>query len=433
MKSIKRNKYRINILLNYIFKIITIGLGLYSTRITIGYLGNTLYGLWATIASIISWMSSGDFGIGNGLRNKYTQAYSANDQNRQTQLIATGVITLSKISFVIFFVVIGLTEILISLGIINNVVRLPMYITGLFFCVNMVLGISQSIVYARQKSWLVTASGFFVTTLNVAAILLLELLEIQADLTVFAIVHGLCTTIPNIFIIVYIKITGCDLLKTCNKSNYSRELRAGIVNTGLLFFCLQICSIVLNSTDNVIINYLFDSDMVTKYSAITKVYETGQSLFTIVLISLWSAVTFYSTRNNFQWIISEVKNLLLLLVAYSVGVVAVSLGLNPIIHIWLGENAFYYKPELVALFCVYGITIAFTSIFVNIANGLQKLKLQLIISVVGAVSNIPLSFYFAKTCGMGIFGVKFATFLAAALMAITVPVQILILLYRKKQ
>lgn len=433
MESIKRNKYRNNILLNYIFKIFTIGLGLYSTRITIGYLGNTLYGLWATIASIISWMSSGDFGIGNGLRNKYAQAYSANDQERQNQLIATGAVTLSKISLVIFFVVIGLTEILILLRIINNVVRLPMYITGLFFCVNMVLGISQSIVYARQKSWLVTANGFFITTLNVTAILLLELLGIQADLTIFAIIHGFCTTIPNIFIMVYLKITGCDLLKTCKKSNFSRELRVGIVNTGLAFFCLQICSIVLNSTDNVIINYLFDSDMVTKYSAITKVYETGQSLFSIVLIAFWSAVTFHAARDNYQWIISEVKRLLLLWGVYSVGVIVVSLVLNPIIHIWLGENAFYYEPELVALFCVYGITIAFTSIFVNIANGLQKLKLQLIISVIGAVSNIPLSFYFAKVCGMGVLGVKLATFLAAVLMAITVPVQILLLLYRKKQ
>ena len=79
--------------MNYIVKIFGIVISLLSTRVTINYLGNNLYGLWVTIASIVSWMSSGDFGIGNGLRNQYAQAYAQGDKPRQTALIATGMNT----------------------------------------------------------------------------------------------------------------------------------------------------------------------------------------------------------------------------------------------------------------------------------------------------------------------------------------------------
>ena len=66
-------------------------LGLMVVKINLKYLGASLYGLWVTIASIVSWMSSGDFGIGNGLRNKLAEAYGNNNINEQYKYIATAV------------------------------------------------------------------------------------------------------------------------------------------------------------------------------------------------------------------------------------------------------------------------------------------------------------------------------------------------------
>ena len=202
---------------------------------------------------------------------------------------------------------------------------------------------------------------------------------------------------------------------------------------GMNFFGIQICSIVLYSTDNLIINYLFDGEAVTKYSVITKVYDTGQNLFAIMLIALWSAVTYQSVKNNMDWIKGQIKKLLMVWCIYVVGVIGVSLLFNPIVKIWIGAKASYYEPALVALFAVYGITISFSAIFVNVINGLNQIKLQLIVSIIGAAINVPLSVFFASNLGMGIFGIKLATLVSAILTAIAIPIQVWFLLYKNKE
>ena len=171
----------------------------------------------------------------------------------------------------------------------------------------------------------------------------------------------------------------------------------------------------------------------TKYSVITKVYDTGQNLFAIMLIALWSAVTYQSVKNNMDWIKGQIKKLLMVWCIYVVGVIGVSLLFNPIVKIWIGAKASYYEPALVALFAVYGITISFSAIFVNVINGLNQIKLQLIVSIIGAAINVPLSVFFASNLGMGIFGIKLATLVSAILTAIAIPIQVWFLLYKNKE
>jgi O-antigen/teichoic acid export membrane protein len=190
-----------------------------------------------------------------------------------------------------------------------------MYITGAFFCINLCLGITQSIAYSFQKSWLTTFSNCLVSCFSVVVILLLISTNVSADLVLFAMVNGICTTIPNIILIFILKHQGINIFKAISSKNIDKNLRGSIMNAGLQFLGLQICSIVLYSTDNLIINYLISSEMVTKYSIITKIYDTGSSLFAILLISLWSAVTFHIAQNDYEWVRKKIKDLLKILIA----------------------------------------------------------------------------------------------------------------------
>ena len=119
----------------------------------------------------------------------------------------------------------------------------------------------------------------------------------------------------------------------------------------------------------------------------------------------------------------KIKELMLVWCVFAVGVVGVSLLFNPIVRIWLGEKAFCYEPSLVLLFGLYCVTTAFSSIFVNIMNGAGEVRLQLALSIFGAIINIPLSVFLARTLGWGIFGVKFATYISAVVTAIGMPIQ----------
>ena len=46
--------------------------------ITLNYLDKTRYGLWTALYSLLNWMFLFDIGIGNGLRNKFTELKATN-------------------------------------------------------------------------------------------------------------------------------------------------------------------------------------------------------------------------------------------------------------------------------------------------------------------------------------------------------------------
>lgn len=308
-----------------------------------------------------------------------------------------------------------------------------MHITSIFFCINLCLGVSQSIAFSYQKSWLASMVACFISGLSIAIVFLLTFFDVQANLSVFAVVNGISTMIPNLVLIFILKREGVEFFDRHTSKNYDSNLRKSIMNMGMQFFGLQLCSVILYSTDNIIINYLLDSEMVTKYSVITKIFDTGSNLFSILLVTLWSAVTLHIAQNDYKWIRLKLKELLKFWVLFAVGVVTVAILFNYIVTIWLGEDAFYYEPSLIILFALYCLTTTFSAIFVNILNGAGIIRLQLAIAVIGAVLNIPLSVLFARSLEMGIFGIKLATYISAIMVAIAMPIQAMTFLKRKEK
>ena len=69
-----------NITVSFISKAISILIGFIIVPLTLSYIGEVEYGIWLTIASIISWFSFFDIGLGNGLRNKLAEALAKDDQ-----------------------------------------------------------------------------------------------------------------------------------------------------------------------------------------------------------------------------------------------------------------------------------------------------------------------------------------------------------------
>lgn len=423
LKGKLEDDYHRNVILNYCFKGLSIILGLISTRLILGYLGITLYGLWLTISSVISWMSSGDLGIGNGLRNELAKAFGEGDKEKEVKLIVSAFNSMLKVSGTLFAIIVVLSEIFFYIGILPPAVRIAMHTTSIFFCINLLLGVSQSVALGYQKSWLTSLTASEIQICLILSVIFMKAVGIEANLNFYAVVNGLCTTIPNIILIYILNSKGIKVINS-NKSKIDRAISKSIMNTGIQFFGIQICAVILYSTDNLIINKIISSDMVTKYEVISKIYNTGNGLFSILLIALWSAVTYQLAQKNIKWVKDKIKQLLVFWFVYSGGVIIISLCFNFIVKIWLGTDAINYEWTIITLFGVYSSMTAFSAIFVNVLNGMGKIRLQFALAVVSALINIPLSIVFANDFGMGIFGIKFATFLSAAITAIIMPIQV---------
>lgn len=132
IKTFSKNIYK-NTIWNIILRILGMVFSLLLVRYSIKYLDSSLYGLWITIASIAAWANACDLGISNGLRNELAKAIANEDYLRQKNLIYTAVIMLTKLSLVIFFGLTVLTECFFIFGIMNSIVRIPMYITNITY------------------------------------------------------------------------------------------------------------------------------------------------------------------------------------------------------------------------------------------------------------------------------------------------------------
>lgn len=67
-------KVKKNILASVLIKGVDFLVYLLLVPVTLGYLNQYEYGIWLTLSSILMWINSFDIGLGNGLRNKLSEA-----------------------------------------------------------------------------------------------------------------------------------------------------------------------------------------------------------------------------------------------------------------------------------------------------------------------------------------------------------------------
>ncbi|MEW8956418.1 lipopolysaccharide biosynthesis protein [Clostridium sp.] len=409
---------RVHTLINYIAKFFNIVINLYMVRLTLNYLGEDRNGLWATLLSIIAMMAIGDLGIGNGVKNRLTEALAKDDKDKEKSYISTAYITLFLISLVVCIIAILFSKIFVTEGFGYPDFKGALYIVIVGFALNFITGLINSILYAYQKSALVSIGQILNSTFLLGGVYFISNIS-EGNLMYIAFVYILSLTLSNIILTLYFFLNHRDVIPKI--SYFDKDRIRDILDLGVKFFILQVCGVILFSTDNLIISNLIGLKEVTQYDILNKVYNNMSMLYSIILIPIWSAVTYAYARKDKKWIVSILRKLQLLLLPFSLGVIVVSLFFNDITPIWL-QKEIIIPSRLIVLFGVYTIVQGWTAIYCSIINGMGKINIQLYLAIIGAILNIPLSIYLGKS--MGIYGVKLATFICQVLPAIILPFQL---------
>src|SRR5829696_5056165 len=82
--QVKRNIY-----VSFLAKGGSVALNLALVPLTIDYVNPMQYGVWLTLSSIIAWFGFFDIGLGNGLRNKLTEAITIGDNELGRKYVST--------------------------------------------------------------------------------------------------------------------------------------------------------------------------------------------------------------------------------------------------------------------------------------------------------------------------------------------------------
>jgi O-antigen/teichoic acid export membrane protein len=414
-----------NIIASFIIKTLNIGIGIAIVPITINYLNPTKYGIWITLSSIIGWFSFFDIGLGHGLRNHFTKSVSKKNYDLARVYVSTtyAILTIIVLFFLIVFYIVNPH---LNWNKILNVEDLNIYIelrnlatiVFTFFCLRFVFKLITTILIADQRPAKASLFELIGRLLSFIFILLLTRFT-DGSLLFLGIVMSVSPLIVLIIISIYYFNGKYKNIKPSFKYiDFSKS--NDLLSLGVKFFLIQIASVLLYQTNNIIISHLLSPAEVTVYNIAFKYFNILLMGFAIVVMPFWSAITEAYAKNDLKWINSIIKKLRLIWCGVGIFGIFMLIISQWIYKIWIGPDI--NIPIMISLLVLIWILInTWTAIYSNFLNGVSKIKLQFYLSLSSAVLNVPLAIIFGKK--FGVEGILFANNLIMIVGVFVYPLQ----------
>lgn len=416
-----------NILGMFVIRGLSQATGLVLVPLTLHYLNPTNYGLWLTLSSIIMWFNFFDIGLGNGLRNKLATALAKNDILLARTYISTTYVFLSIISAVLFFLYL-LSIPFLNWGTILNAppesvaeVNWVAFITFTTFCIRFVLGALSTILLAHQEAALNSFLDFGINIVSLLFIFLLTLFH-RGSLVTFSIVMSMATILVPAGASFWFFHRRYQHLRPAFSLADKKQAKS-LIDLGTRFFLLQISSVILFSTANILISQFFSPADVVPYNIAYKYYNILGMAFAIFLTPFWSAYTEAYIQHDIAWIRTTIKRLHQAWGVLAAFVVLFTFFANDFYRLWVGTSVFVPQPISIAM-GFYILVSAWSSLYANIINGIGKIQLQVYVAVIISLLNIPLAYALAKHFDLGIVGIILAPAILLLLAAPLWPVQV---------
>lgn len=412
-----------NIKLSFLMKPVSMLLALAYMPVALSFLGTERYGVWTIVLDVLTWIAYFDIGIGNGLRNKLAEAYSLREDEQCKNYISTAYVVAAAISLlfcIIFLLIWNCFDFTskFNLDVGGYETDIAVAISVVFVAVNFVLGLIGTILFAIQQNGYLSVINVIQQGLQLLVIWLLSVFS-EANLIYIAVSYGIVNSMVYVAGTMILFKKNKILLPDirCVKKQYVRPL----LSLGIGFFIMQISSMVLNTTDNLLISRLFDKSDVTNYSILYKCFYVFVQFHAIIIMPMWSAYTAASAKKNTEWIKQTMKKMNNITIVLSVMVLFAVFLFKPFVHI-LFRNELTYKNELIVFVAVYMIAQMFANNYSSFLCGVGEIRVSVLLAFIGAIVNIPLSVLLAERFGWELCGIIGGSLFVMLLNCIVLPI-----------
>lgn len=383
------------IIYSFIIKIVSVVINFLYVPLLLGLFTNKEeYGIWLTVSSIVTWFAIFDIGLGNGLRNKLTEALAVNDLVLSKKLISTTYLT----SFVIF-TILGLIFIILNPyfnwnSILNsklNIIYLVNF-TNVVFIIFFIRFIFQliGIIYISFQN--PAMNNLIVTIGNLIALVVLLIIKGHVSLNLISCAYILMG-IPVLFMIIvniYAFFTKFKSIRPSLK-DFDRNLLKGLFSLGINFFIIQVSAVILFSSSNILVSHFFSPQEVVVYNTAFTLFQLPTLAYAIVMGPIWSAVTDAMTKEDMLWLKSGLKKLNILSFIFFIGVIILLISSPFIYKIWLKDKIVI--PFLLSFsMALYSIINIYLSPYTSFINGSGKIRISVLFSVFSIIIFIPLAY-----------------------------------------
>lgn len=383
-------------------------------------LGSDTLGTWLVLLSIPQWLTYFDFGIASGARNEMAHSAAQRDDTSTRKVLTTGWIYTLFIS--LFFVA--------TISVIMFVTTLPEFVTRSVFkgngttiaigvvafgsCLVFLLNYIQIVYAAHQQSSIISA---FSAIANILFLLFLLSSKhfVYLDINIVSVAYISFMIIANTVLIYSFFKSKPQLIPRLDF--FEPKLRDSILGFGIRIFIIQIAALVIYTTSRIMISIFGQPSDVVIYDSAFKIFSLVSLFYGILMGSLWSNFTHAKSNNDWPWIKQIVNKLMLLnlpIALFCIILVPVS---PSIISSWMGE-ANIGSTALYVYLAIFTISNCWSNLFAMFLNGIGDTSVQFGCSLIAALSNIPLSYYFSVYLELGVEGVALASVVSTALFPI---------------
>lgn len=426
--SIRNIRLKWSIGFNLGLRLVSILITFISVPLLLAFLGKEKYGIWLTIFSFVGWLSMFELGLGQGLKLKLTEAFSKRRIHDIQLYIST---------FYVFFIAVGFFIIGLFLLINSNVywneildiknfkpfeINTAIFILTISFLFILVLKNIGIIFSALQLPFVDNIVQTSSQLLFLTFIALFIFFDIKSSLVLVSIV-----SIVPLLILYFILTAYFFLIKSPSLfpkiKNFSKPLLRNVVKPGIIFFIIQACSLVLHSTDNLIILKLLSPTDVTTYNISYQYFGAPFNFYTLFIASHWSSFIDATVNQDYLWIKRKVSLFLKLFVLLIISYFILFFCYDFIIPFWTKGSNIEIDPILNINMIVFFLISAFTTIFIYVINAAGILRIQLIAYILIALINIPISIILVKNLGLNSAGVILASSICLIILMVLIIIQ----------
>lgn len=393
---------------NSLYMIIIKGISIYISFLYVPLLLNTFdetnYGIWLTLTSLVSWIALFDIGIGNGLRNTLTKALADNNNYLARTIVSTAyiamfaVICILYLSFLCLYKFINWNSILVGSPEIIPKLNLIVLIVFSGFILQFFIGLINSILFAVQKPAISSLS----ITIGQLISYLLVLLSVQyfKHSSMLELGSIISFTPPIILLVTSIILFNTTLKHLRPSFKYFEFSKIGILfSLGVQFFIIQIITIVLFQSNNLIITHVINSGIVVEYNIAYKYMNILVIVFNIIATPIWSATTDAWQKNDIEWIILTNRRLLKLSLVFTI-VGLLMLIISPYVYkLWIRDEIRISTGTTLLLLLYSSLMMVYGS-YGYILNGIGKLRVQTIATALIAIAYIPMACVLGRYYGL---------------------------------
>lgn len=401
MKLLKSKLYK-TVRMNVIEKISGMAAGFIRVPMLLGYLGTEKYGFIVLMLTICNWLLFSDFGFGYSLKNSISKYRAEENEKEILHLIRYCVTVLSLFCLIVLII----CSTIIYKGVLldfwgkynfsSSEINLSAFIMLILYIPMIPLSLGRNIYYIYGKG---ETYSLFMAVSQILNILALYI-AIQLKAPIYMIIFwnyffGVFIQLILLIAFAYFKFNTINLF--C--SPFGKE-KIHIINLGMKFFILQIVSLVINQTDNIIIERFSGMSQISIYSVCIQLYNAGLVLVTVLSETLWTNYADHFNNKETE----KLKHTFNMhkKISYIYGLAAVSgyiILAKPFIKIW--THGKIVPPT--SLIVVIGLLFLFKILngpLVTFLNALNILDKQILPSIINAVLNLILSVVFVKMIGV---------------------------------